>query len=101
MWEAYSETDTRFPQLGTGGAPTGGPRYDFDPDLDSPTKFPEFYDGRWFIGEWNNGWIKTATLGDDGAATGVQCWVACNTASRAAATCARWTWSSAPTARST
>ena len=78
MWEAYSETDTRFPQLGTGGAPTGGPRYDFDPDLDSPTKFPEFYDGRWFIGEWNNGWIKTATLGDDGAATGVQCWVACN-----------------------
>ena len=78
MWEASGETDTRFPQLGTGGAPTGGPRYDFDPDLDSPTKFPEFYDGRWFIGEWNNGWIKTATLGDDGAATGVQCWVACN-----------------------
>ena len=45
-----------------GGAPTGGPRYDFDPDLDSDTKFPEFYDGHWFIGEWNNGWIKTATL---------------------------------------
>ena len=39
------------------------------PDTRSPTKFPEFYDGRWFIGEWNNGWIKTATLDDDNAAT--------------------------------
>ena len=29
-----------FPGLGTGGAPTGGPRYDFDPDLTSPTQVP-------------------------------------------------------------
>ena len=28
----------------------------------SPTKFPAFYDDKWFIAEWNNGWIKTATL---------------------------------------
>ena len=62
MWMGYTETDARFPGLGTGGAPTGGPRYDFDPDLDSDTKFPAFYDGHWFIGEWNSGWIKTATL---------------------------------------
>ena len=62
MWIGYTETDPRFPGLGTGGAPTGGPRYDFDPDLDTRAKFPAFYDGHWFIGEWNNGWIKTATL---------------------------------------
>jgi PKD repeat protein len=67
----YTEADARFPGLGTGGAPTGGPRYDFDPLLDSDTKFPEFYDGHWFIGEWNNGWIKTATLDAAGNATGV------------------------------
>ena len=71
MWMGYTETDPRFPNLGTGGAPTGGPRYDFDPALDNPAKFPEYYDRHWFIGEWNNGWIKTATLDDQGNGTGV------------------------------
>ena len=71
MWIGYTETDPRFPGLGGGGAPTGGPRYEFDPDLDNPAKFPEYYDEHWFIGEWNNGWIKTATLDDQGAGTGV------------------------------
>ena len=40
----------------------GGPRYHFDPTLSSSRKFPEFYDDKWFIAEWNNGWIKTADL---------------------------------------
>ena len=71
MWLGYTETDPRVPGLGTGGAPTGGPRYEFDPDLDSPAKFPEYYDEHWFIGEWNNGWVRTATLNANGDATGV------------------------------
>src|SRR3954453_12499684 len=62
MWMGYTETDPRFPAVGGGGAPTGGPRYKYDPNLNSDTKFPAFYDGQWFIGEWNTGWIKTATL---------------------------------------
>ena len=70
-WHGYTERDARFPYLGTGGAPTGGPRYDYDPANPNTTKFPEFYDGKWFIGEWNEGWIKTATLNDDGSARGV------------------------------
>ena len=94
-WHGYSERDPRFPYLGTGGAPTGGPRYDFDPDNTNTTKFPEFYDGKWFIGEWNNGWIKTATLNGDGSGRGV------GPFDLEPATSARWTWSSAPTARST
>ena len=32
-WMGYTETDPRIPGLGTGGAPTGGPRYNYDPDL--------------------------------------------------------------------
>ena len=64
---ATRETDTRFPDLGGGGAPTGGTRYYFDEDSESDTKFPKFYDGQWFIGEWNNDWIKTATLEQRGA----------------------------------
>ena len=64
MWMGYTETDPRNPGLGAGGAPTGGPRYKFDPNLDSDTKFPAYYDKHWFIGHWNtpDSWIKTATL---------------------------------------
>ncbi len=72
-WMGFNDQDPRFtPALGTGGAPMGGPRYHFDPTLASPRKFPAFYDDKWFIGEWNNGWIKTADLNASGAMTGVQ-----------------------------
>src|ERR1044071_9749576 len=71
-WMGFSDTDPRFrPDLGTGGAPMGGPRYHFDPTLDSDRKFPAYYDNKWFIAEWNNGWIKTANLGPTGAMTKV------------------------------
>ncbi len=66
-WMGYTEQDPRFtPDLGTGGAPMGGPRYHFDPSLNSDRKFPQYYDNKWFVGEWNNGWIKTADLNDQG-----------------------------------
>ena len=62
-WMGYGDQDPRFtPDLGTGGAPMGGPRYHFDPTLSSDRKFPAYYDNKWFVGEWNNGWIKTADL---------------------------------------
>ena len=50
----------------------GGPRYHYDANLVSDRKFPAFYDDKWFIAEWNNGWIKTADLNASGAMTGVQ-----------------------------
>ena len=49
-----------------------GPRYYFDPDNPSATKFPEEFDGKWFIAEWNNDWIKTAELDEDGNASNVE-----------------------------
>src|SRR3954447_21821841 len=70
-WMGYTETDSRVPGLGTGGAPMGGPRYHFDANLASPRKFPAFFDNKWFIGEWNNGWIRTADLSSTGAMTKV------------------------------
>ena len=71
-WMGFGDTDARFrPDLGTGGAPMGGPRYHFDPTLDSDRKFPAFFDNKWFIAEWNNGWIKTANLDSAGAMTKV------------------------------
>ncbi|WP_053226959.1 ThuA domain-containing protein [Solirubrobacter soli] len=66
-WMGYTEQDSRFtPDLGTGGAPMGGPRYHYDPSLVSDRKFPAYYDNKWFVGEWNNNWIKTADLTSDG-----------------------------------
>jgi glucose/arabinose dehydrogenase len=55
------------PEFGTGGeSPMGGPVYHFDPNLDSPTKFPEFYDGKDFAYEWDRGWIHTIEVGGGG-----------------------------------
>ncbi|WP_260194138.1 ThuA domain-containing protein [Actinophytocola gossypii] len=55
------------PEFGNGPeSPMGGPTYHFDPELDSPTKFPEFYDGKNFAYEWDRGWIKTIEVGANG-----------------------------------
>ncbi|WP_407317137.1 ThuA domain-containing protein [Isoptericola halotolerans] len=43
------------PEIGGGGAPMGGPTYSYDPDLDSDYKWPEYWDGKAFFGEWNQG----------------------------------------------
>ncbi|WP_084469525.1 ThuA domain-containing protein [Jiangella gansuensis] len=62
MFQNYGATP-EWPEFGTGGiAPHGGPVYDYDPELDSDTKFPEFYDGKWFISEWDRRWIKTVSV---------------------------------------
>ena len=55
------------PEFGTGGeSPMGGPVYQFDANLDSPTKFPEYYDGKNFAYEWDRGWIKEIAVGANG-----------------------------------
>ena len=55
------------PQLGTGSeSPMGGPTYRFDPELDSPTKWPEYYDGKTFNYEWGRGWIREFVIDDEG-----------------------------------
>ncbi|MBB5785863.1 ThuA domain-containing protein [Jiangella mangrovi] len=62
MFENYGATP-EWPEFGTGGiAPHGGPIYDYDPELDSDTKFPPSYDGKWFISEWDRRWIKTVSV---------------------------------------
>ena len=55
------------PELGDGSeSPMGGPTYQFDPELDSPTKFPEYFDSKNFAYEWGRGWIKTIDVGENG-----------------------------------
>ncbi|NEE03496.1 ThuA domain-containing protein [Phytoactinopolyspora halotolerans] len=51
---------------GGGLAPMGGPFYDFDPDLESETKFPEYYDGKPFFYEWSKNKMYSLILDDEG-----------------------------------
>ncbi|NGO12643.1 carbohydrate-binding protein [Streptomyces sp. HC44] len=55
------------PEFGDGSeSPMGGPVYHYDPDLDSPVKFPEAYDGDFFAGEFGRRWIKRISSDADG-----------------------------------
>ncbi|MFC8829632.1 ThuA domain-containing protein [Streptomyces sp. NPDC057137] len=51
-----------FPEVGGGGAPMSGPVYDYDPDNPSPTKFPEYFDSKWFNYELGQNWFKTFSI---------------------------------------
>jgi cytochrome c len=53
LWYGYkrSSVPSVIPQ-GGGLAPMGGPFYNFDPNLQSDTKFPASYDGSAFFYEW-------------------------------------------------
>jgi cytochrome c len=56
-----------FPELLTGGVgPHGAAKYDYDPDLDSPTKFPPYYDGAIFFGEFTRDYLREIRLDEDG-----------------------------------
>ena len=54
-----------FPEIGGGGAPMGGPVYEFDPELDSDVKWPEYWDGKALFGEWNQGKMYSFQLTGD------------------------------------
>lgn len=62
VWYPYSEAP-EFPELGTGGGgPMGGPVYDYDPDNPHVTKFPEYFDGKFFAYELTRRWFKVMSV---------------------------------------
>jgi len=54
-WWTENGLAALYPEIGGSGAPMGGPVYRYDPDLDSDTKWPEYWDGKAIFGEWNQG----------------------------------------------
>jgi glucose/arabinose dehydrogenase/PKD repeat protein len=50
---------------GTGRLANMGDFYEFDPDLEAEGKFPEFYDGKPFLLEWERDIIATIDLDED------------------------------------
>ncbi|MEU5942753.1 ThuA domain-containing protein [Micromonospora sp. NPDC047548] len=56
----------RFPEIGGGGAPMGGPVYRYDADNPSNRKWPAYYDGKALFGEWNQSKMYTMQVGATG-----------------------------------
>jgi cytochrome c len=57
-----------FPELGTGNVgPHGAAKYDFKRSNPNPTKFPEYYDGSIFFGEFTRDYLREIRLGSNGA----------------------------------
>ena len=68
IWYPYG-VSSEFPQIDTGNsgrAAEAGPVYHFDPDLMSPGKLPQYFDGSLFIYEWARDWIKEIKFDDQG-----------------------------------
>jgi PKD repeat protein/type 1 glutamine amidotransferase len=56
-----------FPELGTGGVgPHGADVYEYDKDNTSKTKFPPYYDGSVFLGEFTRDWLREVKLDSKG-----------------------------------
>lgn len=65
IWYPYDESP-EFPELGKGGrSAIIGPVYHFDPALQSPTKFPEYFDKKLFITEWMRNWVFAVDLDEN------------------------------------
>ncbi|WP_152189228.1 ThuA domain-containing protein [Georgenia satyanarayanai] len=67
MWYGYQRAS--HPEIVTQGgglAPMGGPFYHFDAELESDTKFPEYFDGQPFFFEWARNKMYSLLLSEDG-----------------------------------
>ncbi|WP_225566931.1 ThuA domain-containing protein [Isoptericola luteus] len=64
VWYGYAGNPA-FPEIGGGGAPMGGPVYSYDPDLASDRQWPEYWDGKALVGEWNQGRVYSFQLAGD------------------------------------
>ena len=66
MWYGYQRSSVQGGiNQGGGLGPMGGPFYDFDPTLESDTKFPEYYDGKPFFYEWARNRMYSLILNED------------------------------------
>ncbi len=72
IWYSYGESK-EFPLLGKGGCnPMGGPVYNSEEYSNSPNKFPNYFDGKFFAYEWMRDWIILVSMDKDGNYTGME-----------------------------
>ncbi|QFY07808.1 carbohydrate-binding protein [Nonomuraea phyllanthi] len=66
-WIRYAGDAGSPPEFGSGSeSPMGGPVYRYDANVNSPVKFPQALDGRFFAGEYGRRWIKAIEVRSDG-----------------------------------
>jgi cytochrome c len=65
IWYPYLMSK-EFPGLGEGGrCAIAGDFYTYNANGGSPNKFPRYYDGALFIGEWMRNWVKVVRLDEN------------------------------------
>jgi cytochrome c len=65
IWYPYGESEI-FPMLGAGSrSAMGGPFYYARNHGQSEKKFPDYYNGKWFIYEWARSWIKVVSFDEN------------------------------------
>ncbi|MCW3082411.1 MAG: glycosyl hydrolase [Segetibacter sp.] len=65
IWYPYA-LSTEFPALGVGGrCAMGGPIYNFNANLNSPTKLPAYYDKAFFIYDWMRNWVFAVRMDEN------------------------------------
>jgi glucose/arabinose dehydrogenase/PKD repeat protein len=71
LWYGDRPDHQPWPEFGSGGqGPMGGPVYRFDHDNEAATKFPEYWDGKAFFGEFSRDYAMAFTIPDfDGPVT--------------------------------
>ncbi|NUT40401.1 MAG: carbohydrate-binding protein [Thermoactinospora sp.] len=67
-WIRYAGDAGSPPEFGSGSeSPMGGEVYRYNAALNSPVKFPQSLDGRYFATEFGRKWIKAVEVRSDGA----------------------------------
>jgi cytochrome c len=69
VWYHYQADSQNFPAL-AGGAPTAGPVYRYDANLNSSRKWPSDFDGRAVFSEWNTSQMFTFQLNSSNTGIG-------------------------------
>lgn len=66
IWYPYAESK-EFPMVGTGSRSAMGGPFFYHEQYDAPSKvkFPDYYDGKWFIYDWARSWIKVVSFDEN------------------------------------
>src|ERR687896_1624013 len=66
IWYPYANFSL-FPEVGSGGGTAmGGPVYRYDADLQSDTKWPEYFDGSEIFYEWSRSFLRDVKFNEAG-----------------------------------
>ena len=66
IWQSNNAATTGTPEIGASGAPMTSGTYDYDPDLVSDRKWPEYFDSKAIWADWNNNRLFTVQMNDAG-----------------------------------